>query len=990
MTLPVWWQVAKPHKDIITGQLSEAIFAADLGNVFSGTAPPEYQDAVTFFEKTYLTKGLKDLLENVFSCLAGTGGDPVIQLQTPFGGGKTHALLALYHAIKHRDEVGQISAVSELPSVENAKVAVFIGTYADAVTGKTPWGEIAEQLGQYEIVKEHDKKRIAPGKERLAEVLEASGPTLILIDEFLEYIVKADRAEKVEKVTHGQTIGFLQELSEVVASSRNCCLVVTLPTSTLERYDVEAETTWRQLQHTIGRVETIYAPVEGMEVYEVIRKRLFEDIGDENTRKQVSKSFFDLYHRLSTDVPSEVKEAAYRERMQRAYPFHPELIDTLYERWGSFSTFQRTRGVLRLLAEVVADLYNRKVVSPLIQSSLVNLGNQKIKSEFIKHIGPEFDSIISADIAGKHAKAPSLDREIGSEFERYCIAEGVATSIFLYSFNTGVSKVTTLPRIRVSLLREGIPPTIVGDATAKLAEELWYLHSEKNEYAFSSEPNLNRVIVDREETISDDRIQNEIKEITQANSGRALEMYLWPQSTSDIPDNKNLKLAVLPPSLSYDSDKSKLFVEKLFENAGEGFRVYRNTLFALLMDDSQLAALRMYARRLLALTDIQTDTSLRRRLREESLEDLKKRLTDAEKEAPFRILSAYRHLGTQKTGITWNDLGMPTVGSDRVLSERVRQFLRDEEKLLTRLTPKYLVENAFAEGEDEKPLRQIYELHLKTPGMPIPDNEGVLIQAVAEGVKSGALGVREDSQVYYKETVTPHLDSVVLRGDVAQREKLHQEDGEKIPSLADVAIRLERTACYGPPCPIYRVTITGNGRVEYEGTAYVEVTGKQTGSVSEEEIRQLVSEFMEIRYFSLEDSYVNKIVPDKASAITCITVDGKKTKEIRHYLGDTSAPEELTELEKRIDDIAKTDRWVKPTGQALITRVTLRAKIPWDKISSIVTGVIAPLKEGSFPPEITIEIKAESKEGFDRNTLDSQVKETLQQIGAEIEEWLEE
>ncbi|GFP24042.1 hypothetical protein HKBW3S09_01508, partial [Candidatus Hakubella thermalkaliphila] len=390
---------------------------------------------------------------------------------------------------------------------KDAKVTVFVGTQADAVSGKTHWGEIAEQLGQYEIIKEHDKKRIAPGKEKLRQILEASGPTLILMDEILEYIVKANRAEKVEKITQGQTLAFLQEISEVVASSENCGLVITLPASILERYDEEAERSLQQLQKISRRVEAVYTPVEGVEIYEVIRKRLFEDLGDEKTRRQVAESYFKLYQSLSTDVPSEVKEIEYRERIERAYPFHPELIDVLYERWGSYPTFQRTRGVLRLVAEVVADLYGGKVVSPLIQSSIVNLENQTIRREFIKHIGNEYDSVISADIAGKNAKAPRIDKEMGSEYERYGTAKGIATSVFLYSFSAGASRETTLPRIRVALLREGIPATIVGDAVAKLEEELWYFHSERKQYAFRNQPNLNRVIVDREETISEDRIR---------------------------------------------------------------------------------------------------------------------------------------------------------------------------------------------------------------------------------------------------------------------------------------------------------------------------------------------------------------------------------------------------------------------------------------------------------------------------------------------------
>lgn len=324
MPLSSWWQITTPHRDIREGKLTEAIFAADLGDVAKGTAPLEYSDALTFFKKTYLTNGLKNLIENVFNRLNGGKADSVIQLQTPFGGGKTHALVTLYHIVKNYSQIKHLPQIEGLNLPTNAKVVVFVGTHADALKGRTPWGEIAYQLERYDIVKDHDQKRISPGKEKLKEVL-SSQPVLILIDELLEYIVKASRSEKTERVTKGQTLAFLQEITEVVAGSQNACLVITLPASILETYDEQAEQALTQLQKVSGRVETVYTPVEGIEIYEVIRKRLFEDIGEERSRKEVSQYYFDFYQRLGEDVPPEVRTPEYREKIEHAYPFHPEL-----------------------------------------------------------------------------------------------------------------------------------------------------------------------------------------------------------------------------------------------------------------------------------------------------------------------------------------------------------------------------------------------------------------------------------------------------------------------------------------------------------------------------------------------------------------------------------------------------------------------------------------------------------------------------------------
>ncbi|HXG31680.1 MAG TPA: ATPase, partial [Thermodesulfobacteriota bacterium] len=420
----------------------------------------------------------------------------------------------------------------------------------------------------------------------------------------------------------------------------------------------------------------------------------------------------------------------------------------------------------------------------------------------------------------------------------------------------------------------GIPATIVGDAVAKLEEELWYFHSEKKQYSFKNQPNLNRVIVDKEETVSDDKILEELKNLIQKNSGRALEVYLWPESPSDIPDNKNLKLAILSPSFFYDSEKAKGLTAEFFEKAGAGFRVYKNTLFILLVDGNYYVSLSKSLRRLLALLEVQNDKSLV--LTKQSHEELKNKFKDIEKEVPFRLLTAYRYLAIlEQGGISWKDLGIPTVGSDQTISERVKQYLKDQEKLLSNLTPKYLLDKTFGKDESEKSLKEIYELHLKAPGMPIPESEDVLIYTVKEGVKAGLLGIRESTGThYYKEEINPNLDSIVLRGEIAR--KIKEEEN------------------------------------------------REAGKWSEPTPEQ----------------------PEEPKSSVII--------------------------------------------EGAIKRVTLRAKIPWDKLSSIIGGVIRPLKDKGLPPEITIEIKADSEEGFDRTTLDSRVKETLRQIGAKIEEWKEE
>lgn len=808
MSLPAWWQVVTPHEDIRKGTLSEKVFAADLGDVLIGDAPEEYRDPRLFFGKTYLTQGLKSLVRNVVMRLTTGQGDPIIQLQTPFGGGKTHALLSLYHLVRTPEQISHLDQIRELVPDMNRlsgmKVAAFVGTVADPIKGKTPWGTIAEQLGCYEIVKEHDERRIAPGKERLKEILQKSGPALILMDELLEYVVKANRFEKTERITHGQTLAFMQELSEVVATSDKSVLVVTLPASILEQYDEEAEKALMQLQKVLGRVESIYVPVEGVEIYEVIRKRLFEDLGDVKIHRQVAEAYFRLYQSLGNDVPGEVRETAYREKIERAYPFHPEFIDVLYERWGSFHTFQRTRGVLRLLANVVKFLYDQRISAPLIQSSIVELAYAPVRQEFIKHIGNEYNSVIDSDINGK---AIQIDKEMGSEYEKYGIAKGLATSVFLYSFSgRESSKGVNLPWLRVALLREGIPSTIVGDAVDKLEEALWYFHAEGRTYSFKNQPNLNRVIIDREALIETTDIKEFFeKKLKGMFRDSLFDVYVWPSASSDIPDNRSLKLVVLSPEYKYGDIQTEKFVKELSDYTGNSFRIYRNTLFVVALDNAIYKNLEQQMRRYLALKSIAEDRHIS--LTENAKRELQNKLKATEEDIPDTMINAYRHIGWRSNGnIVWKDMGITTVGQYNLLAKRIMDYLKREERVLSNITVKAILDRGFAKDEEEKTLQEIYDVFLKTPGLPCLEKEEVLFEAVKNGVMNELVGLRVGNRLYYGESYFSPLDAdmIVVRPEKAEAEKrkdvasLPEEDKVNTIKTRKSEFTSNRTGSNGP------------------------------------------------------------------------------------------------------------------------------------------------------------------------------------------------
>ena len=317
--------VAVPHTDILDGRLTMDVWAADLWEVFKGRGPDEYKDPVQFFKKTFVTKGLENLLSVVEGRLNGQGGDPVIQIQTPFGGGKTHALIALYH------------------KGFGAKKVVMVGTAMSSTD--TLWGMLEEQLTGKVA---HFGGMVSPGGEAIQNLLSQHQPVLILIDEVLEYVTKA-AGVKVEKSTlSAQTFAFMHEITNVMGTLDRSALLVTLPSSVMEHYDEEAERLFAQLSHVVGRVERIYTPVQENEISQIIRQRLFSRV-DMDLAAHVIQSFMN-YAEKENLLPPGMEVSDYRQKFEASYPFLPEVIDILYHRWGSFPHFQRTRGVLRLLS----------------------------------------------------------------------------------------------------------------------------------------------------------------------------------------------------------------------------------------------------------------------------------------------------------------------------------------------------------------------------------------------------------------------------------------------------------------------------------------------------------------------------------------------------------------------------------------------------------------------------------------------------------------
>jgi hypothetical protein len=764
-----WFDLITPHADIRKGNFDEAVFAADVGDVAEGKAPTDYNDPYLFFKKTYLTDGLTNLLTRVHDKLSGGQGSGVIQIQTPFGGGKTHALVTIYHYLKHDDKIRELLPASVPtfngnPPIENPKskivnLCVIAGNHWEPLAGKsTPlspvgrgaggeglarrtfWGEVAYQIGGqagYDAFRDNDEKRISPGKEKLRDFLEAHQPFVLLFDEVLEYINRAfDVRDQMDVSLGTQTFSFFQELTEAVAALPRGMLVVTLPSSQLEDFGEQEEEALARLSKIFGRLESIETPVRGEEIYAVIRRRLFEveTLRNREMRETVHR-YFQLYQQHRDDLPPKARDLNYKDKMELAYPFHPDLIDILVEKWSTFSSFQRTRGVLRLLANVIEDLYQQETNIDMILPGDINLEKPGIRQEFLKHIGSEYEGVIASDIAGHEAKSQALDQANRSWKH---LAQRISNAIFCHSFSADDSeKGITLPYIKLAVLRSDTIPAMVTEVLQKLGNELWYLNSRGDAHYFSRIPNLNRMILDKKELFNQ-TYETELKAIIQKEVGRKFTVYLWQDSSDAIADNRSLKLVILHPG---DNGSQ---IPAWIERKGQAFREYQNTLFFALADTAAFAKMREDVKTYLALQEIEDSVKSGEMAALETKKDeIQRRLRDIRRDFSYNVRRMYHTLqfGQQKL-----DLGQPTAGNEDMSTWYWCELTDGNVGAIVEQLGYRIIVNKLLADNDQVATGVILDQFYKNPELPVPAQPEVVARAIQLGVQEKALGLAEMKQ----------------------------------------------------------------------------------------------------------------------------------------------------------------------------------------------------------------------------------------------------
>ncbi len=673
-----WRELAIPHPDVLEGTFQQSEFAADITAVLAGRATREYQDASAFYERTFITEGMRLLLMSVARRLNGSGGDPVIQLQTAFGGGKTHTMLAVYHLATRSGSLGDLAGVSSLldamgiVDIPKAKVAVLDGNaHAPAqpwihgnVEVHTLWGELAWQLGGESAlnrVAEADASGTSPGKELLREMLQQAAPCVVLVDELVAYVRQFPDHTALSGGTYDSNLSFVQALTEAVKTVPDAMVLAALPESEIEAGSTRGVNALRALEKTFGRVQALWKPVATEEAFEIVRRRLFEPIRDTSARDAVCREFFRTYQEEGAQMPSETHESRYLDRLVAAYPIHPEVFDRLYEDWTTLDGFQRTRGVLKLMARVIHCLWKDNNQDAMIMPSSLPLYEPGVRNELVYHLPPGWDPVLEGDIDGDRSEARDLDtRE--ARFGTVQAARRVARTLFFGSSpSSGLHHrgVRGLDRGRVLLgcVQPGQPSAIFADALSRLSDRLHYLNAsgdksqENTRFWFDTRANLRREMEDRRNRFDDkgavrSRIEDAIKRLT--TTRRLFDRIHVFTTHGDIPDDGDLRLVFLPPDTScsrQDSSNAIARVQEICRNNGSRPRFYSNRLLFMAPDQASVGRLRDCARTALAWASIVEDIRLGRlnidRLQEEQA---KQESTIADSVLPRMIRECYRWL----------------------------------------------------------------------------------------------------------------------------------------------------------------------------------------------------------------------------------------------------------------------------------------------------------------------------------------------------------
>ncbi len=763
--LKAWRDVVTPHRDVASGQYQQAEFAADLAQVHRGEGESEYSDPIEFFRRTYLTEGLSHLLERAMLRITGKGGDPVVELQTNFGGGKTHSMLALYHLFGEgsaQDLTGVDEMIAQLKLGDLPKVnrAVLVGTAIaagqtraknDGVVIHTLWGELAWQLGGkegYSMVADSDKSGTSPGSDILTNLLTRYSPCLVLIDEWVAYVRQMYLTDGLPGGSFDANMTFAQSLTEAAKATRNALVVASLPASDIEIGGEGGRHALDRLKNTFSRVESSWRPASAQEGFEIVRRRLFEPITEAQhfaERDAVLVAFSKMYQSNSAEFPHGCGEREYRVQMESAFPIHPELFNRLYNEWGSLDKFQRTRGVLRLMAAVIHSLWESGDTSLLIMPASVPVGATAVQPELTRYMSPQWDSIINSDVDGDGAIPIAIDRETPN-LGRLSATRRVARTIYMGSAPTSEESNAGLDdrSVRLGCIQPGEPIGIFGDALRRLSDRATFLYADSGRYWYSIKANVTQVAADRATQIDRADVYAKLTEQLKKDRSRGdfAGVHVAPDGAADVPDEMEARLVVLGPEHVHvrgtAESSARKRVEDILANRGSSPRIFRNMLVFLAPDAKNLGVLETAVRQFMAWDSILNDRETLD-LTESLTKQAKAKKTQAEDAITARIQETWRWClapdqPDPQGAIEWNET---KVSGQDALAVRVSKKLKNDESLMTILGParlKMSLDRYLWKNENHLNTKKLWEYCASYLYMPRLVNSDVLLNTIQAGI----------------------------------------------------------------------------------------------------------------------------------------------------------------------------------------------------------------------------------------------------------------
>lgn len=843
-----WSQVVRLHPDVESGSTAVSAYAIDLGALVRGdnTVPRTYRQARDFFAATHLTGGLRRLLEDVLTALGGGSGDRVLQLRSPFGGGKSHTLAALYHAAQERAALNELPDGLTLPDPGPVRVAVFdgekFGVRGELVNGQrvqTLWGALAAQLNRYDVMAHYDNTRGAPGGNDIREML-GENATLILFDEVLKYIERV-LAEPVGDSTLGrQTQEFLQTLSVEVANTSHTVLVYSLQASAHEAFGDTA--LLQMLDHLTSRVDAKREPVEGDEILPVLRRRLLAEAPPAAASQAVAESYADEITRMRTAYAlddgdrraAEDERLVVRDRFRNAYPFHPALIDLMRERWASLPHFQRTRGALRFLAVCLHALKRENRAGALLGPGDIPMDDGDVAQAFFTEVGQRepFRAVLQRDFSGPNARVPRIDARFAGDrpdLSGLRPAMRMATAILAYSFG-GRSQADAAGGDPIAagvgedeLLAAVLSPeldSITAKAILKeLREQCLYLHYDGARYVFKTTANVTQIIEEQVHHIQPEETDGTIREELESQLSGRSGAILWPANSQAIPDREpRFLLVYLPLSFAQKSDSAqKADALALLGQHGETPRRYRNGLGLVIPDRRQVEPLRRAVRYLEAIKLVR-ERRQQYNLTQAQLEQLNERDRTEKAQFDTAMRDLYQEvwlpkmengaLAVEQVALAGRPLQAAT------LHERLMELLTivAPRRVFSSVTPGKLGElmNLGAGPGQSRTLvvERVIDAFFSILDFPRLDSDRGLRKAIAEGVGNGAFGYvgrsgREEVERIREEGNYLLAPRLARMGVTLPEDEISAGDFLVIPEVID---RQESTSTGGgtttsPPAP---------------------------------------------------------------------------------------------------------------------------------------------------------------------------------------------